>query len=215
MNYTKTIRSYCQNNEGTIIDVAQIAEDYFAMVPYKTLLKIFNRLRDEGILQPISKGVYLIKSENEISPDDAIIKWYASDNRGMIVGHELFKMMGLEKDFKGPVEIYTRMVAPKSQKVIGKYLLTGVNLFFEERIKKNISLLEIIEKGHTIKNRDLAELSRSIVELLPYYSNYTFEVIVREIDYSYSTASSLSNYLRATGLKDNSCLELYKKNTSQ
>ena len=47
LNYTKTIRSYCQNNEGTIIDVAQIAEDYFAMVPYKTLLKIFNRLRDE------------------------------------------------------------------------------------------------------------------------------------------------------------------------
>ena len=116
LNYTKTIRSYCQNNEGTIIDVAQIAEDYFAMVPYKTLLKILNRMRDEGILQPISKGVYLIRSESGITPDEAIIKWYASDTRGMIAGHELFKALELEKDYNGPVEIYTRMIAPKTQR---------------------------------------------------------------------------------------------------
>ncbi len=64
MNYSKTIRNYCLDNKGMIFDVSYELERHFNMVPYKTLLKILNRLEDENILQTISKGVYLIVDDN-------------------------------------------------------------------------------------------------------------------------------------------------------
>ncbi len=60
MSYTKTLRQYCLQHNGSILDVAWLADRYFPMVPYKSLLKILNRLRGEGIITAVSKGVYLI-----------------------------------------------------------------------------------------------------------------------------------------------------------
>lgn len=67
MNYTKTIRSFCLQNTGKIFDAQQMGNDYFSMVPYKTLLKVLTRLETEGILSPVSKGVYIINSDNAIN----------------------------------------------------------------------------------------------------------------------------------------------------
>lgn len=55
MNYTKLIREYCKNNSGSIFDVSKLKDAEFAEVPYKTLLKILNRLEEEGLLSAISK----------------------------------------------------------------------------------------------------------------------------------------------------------------
>ena len=60
MNYTKLVREYCKNNSGAIFDVSKLKDTEFAEVPYKTLLKILNRLEEEGLLKPVSKGVYFI-----------------------------------------------------------------------------------------------------------------------------------------------------------
>lgn len=56
MNYTKKVREYCSSNKDSFVDVSKMKGCEFAEVPYKTLLKIFNRLEDEGIVR-ISKGV--------------------------------------------------------------------------------------------------------------------------------------------------------------
>ena len=50
MNYTKLVREYCKNNSGAIFDVSKLKDTEFAEVPYKTLLKILNRLEEEGLL---------------------------------------------------------------------------------------------------------------------------------------------------------------------
>lgn len=59
MNYTKTLRKYCLQNPGRLFDAGYMAEKYFHMIPYKSYLKILNRLQDENILMFVSKGVYL------------------------------------------------------------------------------------------------------------------------------------------------------------
>ena len=50
MNYTKTLRSFCLQNKGKVLDSAELHKQYFEFVPYKTFLKVLNRLRDEGLL---------------------------------------------------------------------------------------------------------------------------------------------------------------------
>ena len=47
MNYTKTIRKYCLSNPETVFDASNMMQTHFAMVPYKTLLKILNRLEEK------------------------------------------------------------------------------------------------------------------------------------------------------------------------
>ena len=76
MNYTKTIRQFCTMNPDSLFDVSYMATDYFPMVPYKTLLRILNRLEEEEVLIPVSKGVYYIKGGKEYDLDDAIKKYY-------------------------------------------------------------------------------------------------------------------------------------------
>ena len=53
MNYTKLVREYCKNNSGAIFDVSKLKNTEFAEVPYKTLLKILNRLEEEGLLSAV------------------------------------------------------------------------------------------------------------------------------------------------------------------
>lgn len=60
MNYTKKVREYCSKKTNSFIDISIVKNGVFADVPYKTLLKIFNRLEEEGIVQTASKGLYSI-----------------------------------------------------------------------------------------------------------------------------------------------------------
>ncbi len=48
MTYTKKVREYCENHKGTIIDVSKDKDEEFAEIPYKTLLKILNRLEEKN-----------------------------------------------------------------------------------------------------------------------------------------------------------------------
>ena len=60
MTYTKRVSEYCENHRGTLIDVSKVKDEEFSDIPYKTLLKILNRLEEENIVHTVSKGVYSI-----------------------------------------------------------------------------------------------------------------------------------------------------------
>lgn len=55
MSYTKQVREYCLNNQGTILDVSLVKDSEFSDIPYKTLLKILNRLEEEKLISGILK----------------------------------------------------------------------------------------------------------------------------------------------------------------
>ena len=55
MNYTKLVREYCKNNSGAIFDVSKLNNTEFAEVPYKTLLKILNRLEEDAMFAKLQK----------------------------------------------------------------------------------------------------------------------------------------------------------------
>ena len=45
MDYTKQVREYCGMHNKGLIDISAVRNTLFADIPYKTLLKIFNRLK--------------------------------------------------------------------------------------------------------------------------------------------------------------------------
>ena len=90
LSYTKQVREYCLNNQGTVLDVSLMKDNEFSEIPYKTLLKILNRLEEEKSISGISKGVYAIGKLNVQSEPD-IMREYTENGKGMIVGGILYQ----------------------------------------------------------------------------------------------------------------------------
>ena len=213
MNYTKTIREYCLKNEGTIFDSKQMARDYFPMVPYKTFMKILNRLQDEGILSPVSKGVWLVDrhGSEHIDTDAAILEQYAGGLRGMVVGYAMYNEIGVSTHKEETVRIYTKMIPDGSHKNIGKYHLTGADILFTGSVKRLLRTLELIEAGTGIEDVDYLRYHEIRLDGLGAYSDPEFEEICRSIRYQYSTIVTLDLLLKDTDRYPNNCLNIYKQ----
>lgn len=206
MNYTKLIREYCKNNSGAIFDVSKLKNMEFVEVPYKTLLKILNRFEEEGLLKPVSKGVYFI-GEKPVD-EELIFGEYVDDGKGMFVGYQLFNDVGISDYVDRKIEIYTHNIKSK-QKSVGQYFLKRVDLEFDDDIVDLIALLEIIDVGYLMKGCDFISYKKTVDMLLQSYSDSSFEKIVKAIHYKYSTIKQLSELLEANSI-DNSCVDIFE-----
>lgn len=206
MNYTKLIRDYCKNNSGAIFDVSKLKDTEFAEVPYKTLLKILNRLEGESLLSAVSKGVYFI-GEKPVD-EELIFDEYVNDGKGMFVGYQLFNDVGIFDYVDCKIEIYTNNIKAK-QKSVGQYLLKRVDLEFNDDVIDLIALLEIINIGYSMKGCDFMAYKKTVDILLKSYSDSSFEKIVKAIHYKYSTIKQLSELLEANSI-DNNCIDTFE-----
>ena len=171
MNYTKLIREYCKNNSGAIFDVSKLKDTEFAEVPYKTLLKILNRLAEEGLLEPVSKGVYFI-GEKPVD-EELIFDEYVDDGKGMFVGYQLFNDVGISNYIDCKIAIYTNNIKSK-QKSVGQYFLKKIDLEFDDDTVDLVALLEIIDVGYSMKGCDFMAYKKTVDMLLKSYSDSTF-----------------------------------------
>lgn len=206
MNYTKLVREYCKNNNGAIFDASKLKDTKFAEVPYKTLLKILNRLEEEGLLSAVSKGVYFI-GEKPVD-EELIFDEYIDDGKGMFVGYQLFNDVGISDYVDCKIEIYTNNIKTK-QKSVGRYLLKRVDLEFDDDIVDFIALLEIIDVGYSMKGCDFIAYKKTVDILLQSYSDSSFEKIIKAIRYKYSTIKQLSELLEANCI-DNNCVDTFE-----
>lgn len=211
MNYTKTIRAFCRQYEGKIFDSQQMARDYFSMIPYKTFMKILNRLEAENILSSVSKGVYLIRPEQSDDVDTAILKQYASDYRGMVVGYSMYNEYSVSDYKDDTVEVYTSVIPQSSHKNINKYHLTGANILFTEKAKNLIRTLELIEHGNSIRDVDYLKYAEVRADGINSYSDTLFDEIIKAVRYQYSTIVSLDLMLKETGRHDEHCIDIFQK----
>ena len=207
MNYTKQVREYCEKNANSLIDISIVRNSVFSDIPYKTLLKIFNRLEDEGgVVHNVSKGIYRI--ENKITNGKDILNAYTQKGKGMVVCYTLFKNIGLTAYQDEKVEIYTNAIANK-QKTIGNILLKQVDLEFTDEIIDLISLLEILDVGFKMVGVDYLSYKSTVEMLALAYSDDNFRKVNNSIRYKYSSILKLSDLLTRLGIK-NSCLEISK-----
>lgn len=212
MAYTKQVREYCLKNQGAVLDVSLVKDGEFSEIPYKTLLKILNRLEEEKMIFGISKGVYAIGKLN-VQDEPDIVREYTENGKGMVVGGILYQGMGLSSYHPLVTEIYTNAMTSE-HKNIGRFYLTRVNLEFTDSIVNLIVLLELIRDGYNIKGSNFFTLNATIDDLLSCYSDNLFEKIISEIHYPYAMAHSLHKKLEEKHIPNN-CLEIFEKTEGQ
>ncbi len=208
MNYTKTLREFCLQNKGKIFDVQYELETRFSLVPYKTLLKILNRLEAEEVVTKISKGVYLVNGR-DVDKDGAIMEYYVEHFRGMLGGTAMYNYYDISDDYAEVVEIYTNRIT-SNHKTIGKYLLTKFNIRFYDEVKGLITTLELIQKVNSIKEIDYIRYNEEREFGLSCYSDTIFKEIVLNHRYKYATIATLDILLNKYDIKNNA-LKIYKE----
>lgn len=206
MNYTKQVREYCEKNANSLIDISIVRNSVFSDIPYKTLLKIFNRLEEKGVVHTVSKGIYRVG--NKITNGIDILNAYTKKGKGMVVGYTLFNNIGLTAYQDDKVEIYTNAIANK-QKTIGDFLLKRVDLEFTDEIVDLISLLEILNVGIGMKGADVLSYKRTTELLALTYNDKCLNNILAAIRYKYSTILKLNELLVRLNI-ENSCLDIYQ-----
>lgn len=210
MNYSKTIREYCKLNKGKVFDVSYERVTHFEMVPYKTLLKILNRLEEEKIITTYSKGIYLINTDEPLK-EDPIISYYASECNGVVVGYDLYNKYEISSYKEKPIIIYTNAMETSTKNIGNDYKLIKFDVSFGIYITPLVEALEIIENRPNIVDCDLARASEVIAELLSNYLDIFFEEIIKAHKYKYSTICTLENILKSMN-KNNKCIEIFKNN---
>ena len=121
MNYTQTIRNYISERKGEFFEITYEHKKYFHMIPDKTLMKVLNRLDDEGLLLSVAKGLYFINDETGYSNEE-LIEYYGLMDRGIATGYVLFNKLGLTDYKDDNVVIFTNELGIKS-KTIGNIQL--------------------------------------------------------------------------------------------
>lgn len=170
------------------------------------MLKILNRLEEEGLLKPVSKGVYYI-GEKPVD-EELIFDEYVDDRKGMFVGYQLFNDVGISDYVDCKIEIYTNNIKSQ-QKSVGQYLLKRVDLEFDGDIVDLVALLEIIDTGYSMKGCDFMAYRKTVDMLLQSYSDNGFEKIIKAIRYKYSTIKQLSELLESNNI-DNNCVDIFE-----
>lgn len=207
MNYTKQVREFCENNRNALIDISVVKNTVFVDIPYKTLLKIFNRLEDEGIVTTVSKGIYSVG--NKTIDEERILSEYTNNEKGMVVGYTLFNNIGLTIYQGNKIEIYTNAITIK-QKTIGNFLLKKVDLEFTDDIIDLISLLEILNIGFGMHGGDFVTYKNTVELLAQTYNDENFKKVIVAIRYKYSTIIKLDELLTQSNIK-NTCMDIYQR----
>jgi len=209
MNYTKTLREFCSQNQGHIFDVQYEQNHRFSLVPYKTLLKILNRLEEEGIVSSIAKGVYIVNSDLEIDIDKAIKEYYVDHFSGMMIGKAMYNYFDIGDLDEDIIEIYTNKII-SNNKTIGKYHLIKFDTYFYDEVVNLVTTLELIEKVSSIKDINYIRYNEEKEFGTTSYTDEIFKEIITHHQYKYSTIATLDEMLHRFSI-ENSAIDIYKE----
>jgi hypothetical protein len=210
MNYTQTLREFCKQNQGRIFDVQYEQSHRFSLVPYKTLLKILNRLEKEEIVSSISKGVYIVNSDDELDIDNAIKEYYIDYFSGMFVGKSMYNYYDIGDQAVDYIEVYTNKII-SNNKTIGKFHLIKFDTYFYDEVVRLITALELIEKVSSIKDINYIRYNEEKESGVKSYTDEIFKEIITNHNYKYSTIATLDEMLQRFSIENNA-ISIYKEN---
>ncbi|MBN2267839.1 MAG: hypothetical protein JXC35_00235 [Acholeplasmataceae bacterium] len=209
MNYTKRLREFFSQNQRHIFDVQYELNHRFSLIPYKTLLKILNRLEEEGIVSSIAKGVYIVNSDLEIDIDKAIKEYYVDHFSGMMIGKAMYNYYDIGDLDEDIIEIYTNKII-SNNKSIGKYHLIKFDTYFYDEIVNLVTTLELIEKVSSIKDINYVRYNEEKEFGATSYTDGIFKEIITHHQYKYSTIAILDEMLHRFSI-ENSVIDIYKE----
>ena len=196
MNTTDAIRQYIKDHPDQIVDTAFLRKTMFPMAKEHTFIKTLTRLRDEGLVRVVDRGIYAPMTLPDDKLPDAIVRYYTDNAAGMVFGEALYCDLGLSEPTPTTIDIYTSRVTNGKNKKVMNYRLTGADIVFDKKAKDLVTLLELIENSDALIERTSTKYSETVKSLTS--QDYTEELlaeITASIPYKHSTIATLRKLL--------------------
>ena len=115
---TNLLRHYCNLHRGGFLDVGRVQSEHFKEISESVFRKYVSRLAKEGIIQPVSKGLFYIGRELPEDLDDKILYFFKA--RNIHFGESLLYELGIIKT-KPEYECLRCLYGHKNRHVRGYY----------------------------------------------------------------------------------------------
>ena len=160
---------------------------------YKTLERMVNASK----LLKVSKGIYYIPENSRFGlvpiSSDEIVDSFTKNKKGMVVGYYLYNKLNLTTQIAKNVDIYSSKIK-SLKKEIRNVKLVKVDLSFNEKVIRQIELLEVLQNFGYIEELNFYCFIKFIEEYVKYFEEKTTNLILEKIRYKKSTIAFL-NYI--------------------
>lgn len=198
--YSGMVKEYINANKSVIFDAGYEYQRLFKIIPYKTFLKIIERLVDSNNMVRLYKGVYAILDES--GNHETIDTYYTRAYSGVVVGKQMYNNIGISDSVADEVIIYTKKINNQT-KTFANYKLINIDLFYSEDLIKIMQLLDCIENYEKIEDINMLSYSSLIADVLKVYDDTTFKHIIEKVNYKYSTILNLHNLIKEFSVNGN------------
>lgn len=186
---TNLIRHYCNLHSGSFLDVGRVHDDHFKDLSESVFRKYVSRLSKEGMIQPVSKGLFYICRELPEDLDDHIYAFFKGYK--IHFGESLLYELGIIET-KPEYECLRCFYGNKNRHV-RKYYFWPLSIFNFEGKKYLLELLDLIDQFDKIPEESMGIYLEAVGERINQYDDSHLAKMM--IEYKKNVYLKLENML--------------------
>lgn len=167
---TQVLRNYFNSAQGMIVDLGFLHETSFKEINLSNFRKYISRLAEEGLLYPISKGVYSVGKIDDDKLIETVCNHYIENGMGFAKGEYLLYQKGIINKIPENIELVSygtmtnkninQIYINKSSKPIGKATADFFELlqlaYFSTKAKGMLDEDEMLSLSSTLTAKALS-----------------------------------------------------------
>lgn len=181
-----------------IIVASELYRMRFSNVPSATYYKVLDRMAESGLLVHLTKGIYyrpkLTRFGKIPISEEEIVRYYTSEEKGVIVGYPLYNKAGITTQVGKQVEVLSQ-VLKEDKKNIQNVLVRKISLELNEQTIPIIETLEILQNYKKIENANNKRLVAYMEKFAKIYSDQAANYVLSQKNYKKSTIAFLEKFL--------------------
>ena len=188
---TNLLRHYCNLNKGSFLDVGSVHYEHFRDISESVFRKYVSRLSKEGMIQPVSKGLFYIGRQLPEDLDSRILTFFNAKN--IHFGESLLFELGIIET-KPEYECLRCFYGNKNRHVRGFY-------FWPIRFTSGLApkylfeLFDLIDQFEKIPEESMAKYLEEVGTRLSKLNE--FDLKHMDVEYKRGVYSKLDNMLKS------------------
>lgn len=168
--------------------------------------KVLERMKNEGTVGKICKGVYYIKKDGKYGPqiftDRYLVNLFTNDDSGLEIGYNLYNKYNISTQVSKNIEVISSF-KKASIRNLKNIKIRYADLTFTEEIKHIVSAMEIMQNFYNIEDLNIKAFKIFINQFIGSYSDKAFHNVQKNLHYKKSTIAFAREVLKYKNVKNN------------
>ncbi len=205
-SYAKYIETVIeQEPENRLLEASALYQKSFSTVPEMTYYKTLERMRRQGSLVHLTKGLYYRPKKSRFGAvpisEKEIVGHYTYGERGIVIGYRLYNQKGLTTQISKRVEVLSTAI-PEQKKTIQNVCVMNSGIALTKDTIPVIETMEILQNYKSIEDIRKPALAAYMREFAMNYSDEVTVSVLKNRKYKKSTIAFLQRFLNYFGVEN-------------